>query len=114
MMKSPTSLIRFRNAVGVMLALSALFAVVISTVTLTPDRALGQNGPTATRTISPASVVAGDTLTVTITAAGIGVGGAVTETLPPELEYVSSTHPLAQLETVDGVEVITFALIDLT
>ena len=42
MMKSPTSLIRFRNAVGVMLALSALFAVVISAVTITQDQALGQ------------------------------------------------------------------------
>ena len=42
MMKSPTSLIRFRNAVGVMLALSAVFAVVISAVTFTDDRALGQ------------------------------------------------------------------------
>ena len=42
MMKSPTSLIRFRNAVGVMLALSAIFAVVISAVTFTQDRALGQ------------------------------------------------------------------------
>ena len=40
MMKSPTSLIRFRNAVGVMLALSAVFAVVISAVTFTQDRAL--------------------------------------------------------------------------
>ena len=34
MMKSPTSLIRFRNAVGVMLALSAVFAVVLGTATL--------------------------------------------------------------------------------
>ncbi len=42
MMKSPTSLIRFRNAVGVMLALSAIFAVVLSGVTITQDRALGQ------------------------------------------------------------------------
>ena len=33
-MKSPTSLIRFRNAVGVMLALSAIFAVVLSTISL--------------------------------------------------------------------------------
>ena len=40
MMKSPTSLIRFRNAVGVVLALSAVFAVVISAVTFTQDRAL--------------------------------------------------------------------------
>ncbi len=42
MMKSPTSLIRFRNAVGVMLALSAVFAVVISTISMPGDRALGQ------------------------------------------------------------------------
>ena len=62
MMKSPTSLIRFRNAVGVMLALSALFAVVISTVTLTPDRALGQNTPTATRSFDDDSVAAGATV----------------------------------------------------
>ena len=44
MMKSPTSLIRFRNAVGVVLALSAVFAVVISAVTFTQDRAFAQNG----------------------------------------------------------------------
>ena len=42
MMKSPTSLIRFRNAVGVMLALSAVFAVVISTISLTSDDASAQ------------------------------------------------------------------------
>ncbi len=51
MMKSPTSLIRFRNAVGVMLALSAIFAVVISAVTITQERALGQT-TTPTVTIS--------------------------------------------------------------
>ena len=49
MMKSPTSLIRFRNAVGVMLAMSALFAVVLSAITITQDRALGQTTPSATR-----------------------------------------------------------------
>ena len=42
MMKSPTSLIRFRNAVGVVLALSALFAVVISIISLTSDKATAQ------------------------------------------------------------------------
>ena len=42
MMKSPTSLIRFRNAVGVVLALSAIFAVVISTISLTSDDASAQ------------------------------------------------------------------------
>ena len=42
MMKSPTSLIRFRNAVGVMLALSAVFAVVISTISMPGDKATAQ------------------------------------------------------------------------
>ena len=42
MMKSPTSLIRFRNAVGVVLALSAVFAIVISTISLTSDDASAQ------------------------------------------------------------------------
>ncbi len=42
MMKSPTSLIRFRNAVGVMLALSAIFAVVLSTISLPSDDANAQ------------------------------------------------------------------------
>ena len=41
-MKSPTSLIRFRNAVGVMLALSAIFAVVLSTISLPSDDAVAQ------------------------------------------------------------------------
>ena len=41
-MKSPTSLIRFRNAVGVVLALSAVFAVVISTISLPSDDASAQ------------------------------------------------------------------------
>ena len=41
-MKSPTSLIRFRNAVGVMLALSAIFAVVLSTISLPSDDADAQ------------------------------------------------------------------------
>ena len=42
MMKSPTSLIRNWNAVGVMLALSAVFAVVISTISMPGDRATAQ------------------------------------------------------------------------
>ncbi len=50
MMKSPTSLIRNWNAVGVMLALSAVFAVVISTISMPGDRA------TAQTTTDPAEV----------------------------------------------------------
>ena len=42
MMKSPTSLIRIRYAVGAMLALSAIFAVVISSVTLTHERPIAE------------------------------------------------------------------------
>ena len=42
MMKSPTSLIRIRNAVGVMLALSAIFAVVLSAISLPSDEADAQ------------------------------------------------------------------------
>ena len=42
MMKSPTSLIRNWNAVGVMLALSAVFAVVITTLNMPGDRATAQ------------------------------------------------------------------------
>lgn len=45
MMKSPTSLIRNWNAVGVMLALSAVFAVVISTISMPGDRATAQTTP---------------------------------------------------------------------
>ena len=52
MMKSPTSLIRFRNAVGVMLALSAVFAVVISTISLTSDEATAQVRTMPTRRLT--------------------------------------------------------------
>ena len=50
MMKSPTSLIRIRYAVGVMLALSAIFAVVISTISLPSDDAQAQVTLTETET----------------------------------------------------------------
>lgn len=42
MMKSPTSPIRFRNAVGALLALSAIFAVIITTFSLPGDRTTAQ------------------------------------------------------------------------
>ncbi len=68
MIKSPTSLIGFKNAAGVMLAMSAIFAVVISAVTITQDRALGQNGDVeVTLSVVPevGIVVEGSTITVT-------------------------------------------------
>ena len=67
MMKSPTSLIRFRNAVGVMLALSAIFAVVISAVTITQDRAIAQETPTVSISVADADVDEGDTVDITVT-----------------------------------------------
>lgn len=42
MMKSPTSLIRFRNAAGVMLALTAVFAVVLTAISIPSDEARAQ------------------------------------------------------------------------
>ncbi len=42
MMKSPTSLITIRNAVGVMLAMSAIFAVVLTAISIPSDEARAQ------------------------------------------------------------------------
>ena len=47
--------------------------------------------PSATRSFSPESVAAGSEVVVTIAAAGYDVPGAVTETLPAEFSYVSSS-----------------------
>lgn len=69
-MKSPTSLIRFRNAVGVLLALSAVFAVVISTITVTQDRALGQATTPVSVNLPDAAITVGEadgTASVTVT-----------------------------------------------
>ena len=71
MMKSPTSLIRFRNAVGVMLAMSAIFAVVVSAVTIaTQDRTFAQETPISVSISSDATddtVAEGTTVTFTVT-----------------------------------------------
>ena len=55
MMKSPTSLITIRNAVGVMLAMSAIFAVVLTAVTITNDRAFAQDPPVEVTITGPAT-----------------------------------------------------------
>ena len=47
--------------------------------------------PSAVRSFSPESVAPGGQVTVTIMAAGYDVPGAVTETLPAEFSYVSSS-----------------------
>ena len=50
-----------------------------------------QQAASATRSLPPASVDAGDDVTVTITATGYGSLGAVTETLPAGFSYKSSS-----------------------
>ena len=67
MMKSPTSLIRIRYAVGVMLALSAVFAVVVSTVTLNQDRAVAQDPPVTVNLPAEAITVSENDGTATVT-----------------------------------------------
>ena len=67
MMKSPTSLISIRNAVGAMLALSAIFAVVISSVTITQDRAFGQSTDVSVTISGPATNADEDDGTVSVT-----------------------------------------------
>ena len=84
MMKSPTSLIRFRNAVGVMLAMSAIFAVVISAVTITQDRALAQDpaNPTVTLTVDNETVAEGSAVTFTVTLSAAVAAGADNVVIP--------------------------------
>ena len=80
MMKSPTSLIRIRYAVGVMLALSAIFAVVLSAVTFTQDRALAQDPPTVSISVADTDVDENDStvfVTVTLSAAPGGTADVI-------------------------------------
>ena len=67
MMKSPTSLITIRNAVGVMLAMSAIFAVVLTAVTITNEKTFAQDpNPTVTLTVDAETVTEGATVTFTV------------------------------------------------
>ena len=122
-MKSPTSLIRFRNAVGVMLALSAIFAVVISSVTLTQDRAFGQTvTDPITVSLETPEAVAEDTGTVTVTVnfsaipdpatvASIPlVMGAEGDTAAKADDYTDATEATnvsVSTTTTDGVDTFT-------
>ena len=56
----------------------------------TPGDEQGQD-PSASRSFSPASVASGGEVVVTIMATGYGSLGAVTETLPADFTYVSSS-----------------------
>ncbi len=92
MMKSPTSLIRFRNAVSVVLALSAIFAVVLSAVTITQDRALGQATEDVTVFIvaDSTTVEEGTVTTVTFTVS-VPSGSAPDADLPIPLTVTGVT-----------------------
>ena len=74
MMKISTSLIKIRYAVGVMLALSAVFAVVIGTSTLQPRDATAQSKPTLSISVSGTDFAENNTpnsFTVTVTASAV-------------------------------------------
>ena len=64
----------------------------------------------ATRSFSEATVEPGDTVTVTIEVANLGLSGRVTETVPPEFTYVSSSLDDSQ-EGVDADGNRTFTLL---
>ncbi len=58
--------------------------------------------PSATRSFSPATVVAGGQVTVTINAANYGSGGTVTERLPQGFSYLSSSLDSSQVDVNPG------------
>ena len=69
-----------------------------------------QDGATARRSISPATVELGETVTVRITVANYGQAGSLIEMIPTGLTWESSTHPSEQVDR-SGQEVI-FTLFD--
>ncbi len=86
MMKISTSLIRIRYAVGVMLALSAVFAVVIGTSTLQPRDATAQAATPPTFTSSATfSVSEGQTLVGTVIATPETSTDSVAYTIPTDV-----------------------------
>ena len=71
-----------------------------------------QQGPSATRSLSPTTVAPGGQVVVTIAVADYGIAGSVTEMLPDGFEYVSS--PLDdedQVEVSDNGQTVTFTLL---
>ena len=59
----------------------------------------------ARRSFDPTTVAPGGSVMVTIDVANYGSGGGVTETLPPEFSYVSSSLPGSQVTELDGGKV---------
>ncbi len=112
MMKSPTSLIRIKYAVGAMLALSAIFAVVLSTVTLTQDRALGQTEDVLVTIAGPDTNPAedGGTVTVTVTLATAASGADVV--IP--ITVTEGTAKASTDETTPNNDYVTPATLSVT
>ena len=70
-----------------------------------------QQGPGATRSISPTTVDPGDPVVVTITTANHGDFGRVEETLPAGFEYVTSSRDRVTESVVNGRTVLKFTFL---
>ena len=64
--------------------------------------AQGSPSPSATRSFSPATVVAGGQVTVTIDVANYGLGGTVSERLPQGFSHLSSSLDSSQVDVNPG------------
>jgi hypothetical protein len=74
--------------------------------------ATAPSGPSVTRSLSVASVNAGDRVTVTITADGFGAFADVVETLPEGFNYSSSSLPSDEVS--EAGQEVTFSLLGAT
>ena len=77
----------------------ATIAGLVAVIGLVP---LAAQEAAASRSFDDATVAAGATVTVTVTASGYGQGGGVTETLPEEFSYRSSSLPDSQVFELSG------------
>ena len=101
-MKSPTSLINFRNAVGAMLALSAIFAVVISSVTISHERAFADSHTTVTLAGPTANPTEGTAADITVS-----LSGATTSDVVVPLKITPGTAAVTADYTVPDPSSVT-------
>ena len=111
MMKSPTSLIRFRNAVGVVLALSAVFAVVISAVTFTQDRAIAEHegephDVTVSISVADADVAEGQSVIITVTLSEAVAVGTADVVIPLKVGAAGDTAVVTTADEVNDYSLI--------
>ena len=69
-------------------------------------------GPTATRTVTPETVDAGDTVRVMVSVMNYGQVGALIETLPMGFVYVTGSSTDDEVLVEDGGRKLTFALLN--